>query len=124
MIYDAGALIAAERSNKTVWRLHEKTIDQERYRPIVPVGVLGQVWRGGRQANLSRFLTGCRILELDETQARWAGKALAASGTSDVIDATVVLAAAARRGPIITSDPDDLAVIAGAIGFNVEIVRI
>ena len=83
--------------------------------------MLGQVWRGGPQAQLSRLLRGCRIEPLSEPEARSAGVALAASGSSDLIDAAVVVTALARQDLIVTSDPDDLRRIASAIGRSVEL---
>jgi hypothetical protein len=77
-------------------------------RPTLSTVVLGQVWRGWPQAQLSRLLRGCRIQPLSEFEARSAGAALAASGRSDLVDAVVVVTALAREDLIVTSDPDDL----------------
>jgi hypothetical protein len=82
--------------------------------------VLGQVWRGGPQARLSRLLRGCRIEPLSEQQARAAGAALAASDGRDLIDAAVVVNALARDDLVVTSDPGDLRQIASAIGRSIE----
>jgi predicted nucleic acid-binding protein len=113
--YDAGALIAAERGSHSLWALHRRLLERG-VRPTVSTVVLGQAWRGGPQAQLSRLLRGCRIDPLSEPQARSAGAALAASKGSDVIDAVVVVTALARDDLVVTSDPDDLQRIATAIG--------
>jgi predicted nucleic acid-binding protein len=113
--YDAGALIAAERGSESVWLLHRELLERE-VRPTLPTVVLGQVWRGGPQARLSRFVRGCRIEPLTEQQARSAGEALAASDGRDLIDAAIVVTALAREDLIVTSDPDDLRRIANALG--------
>ncbi len=63
---------------------------------------------------LSRLLKGCRIDPLTEDHARAAGAACAASGTADIVDATVVVTAAARGDTVVTTDPDDLIRIADA----------
>ena len=63
---------------------------------------------GGPQPQLSRLLAGCRIEHLDKARARSAGTACAFAGTSDIIDAAVVVGAAARNDLVITSDPTDL----------------
>jgi hypothetical protein len=118
--YDAGALIAAERDSESVWRLHRRLIERGMY-PTLPTVVLGQAWRGGPQARLSRLVRGCRIEPFTEQQARAAGAALAASGSSDLIDAAVVMTALAREDMIVTSDPDDLCRIASALGRSVEL---
>jgi len=118
--YDTGALIAAERGSRSMWWLHRELLEQE-MRPTLPTVVLGQAWRGGPQARLSRLVCGCRIEPFTEAQARTAGRALAASGGSDLIDAAVVVVACAREDLIVTSDPDDLRQIASAIGRSVEL---
>jgi predicted nucleic acid-binding protein len=117
--YDTGALIAAERGSKSVWRLHRRQLERGLY-PTLPTVVLGQAWRGGPQARLSRFLRGCRIEPFTEPQARSAGAALAASGGRDLIDAAVVVTALARDDLLVTSDPGDLRRIASAIGRSIE----
>jgi predicted nucleic acid-binding protein len=118
--YDTGALIAAERDLRSVWRLHRRLIERG-MRPTLPTVVLGQAWRGGPQARLSRLVRGCRIEPFTEQQARTAGAALAASGSSDLIDAAVVMTALERDDMIVTSDPDDLRRIASALGRSVEL---
>lgn len=111
--YDAGALIAAERDSAGMWALHRRTLERD-LRPTVSTTVLGQVWRGGRQARLSRLLHGCRIQPLTESDARSAGEALGASGEHDLVDAVVVVTALARGDLVVTSDPEDLRRIASA----------
>ena len=118
--YDTGALIAAERGSKSVWWLHRDLLERGMY-PTLPAVVLGQAWRGGPQARLSRLVRGCRVESLTEQQARSAGAALAASGSSDLIDAAVVMAALMRGDLVVTSDPDDLRRIASAIGRDLAL---
>jgi len=77
----------------------------------VPAGVVGQVWRqGARQATLARFLRAreVRIEVLDDKVARACGELCAATGTSDVIDASVVFTARQAGDIVLTSDPADL----------------
>jgi predicted nucleic acid-binding protein len=118
--YDAGALIAAERGSTSIWRLHKRLLERGMY-PTLPAVVLGQAWRGGPQARLSRLLRGCHIDPLTERQARSAGAALAASGGSDLVDAAVVVAALSREDLVVTSDPEDLQRIAAAIGRDLMV---
>lgn len=118
--YDSGALIAAERGSQSLWALHRRLLERGTS-PTVSTVVLGQAWRGGPQASLSRLLRGCRIEPLSEPQARSAGAALAASSGRDVIDAVVVTTALARDDLVVTSDPDDLRGIATAIGGTVAL---
>jgi hypothetical protein len=118
--YDAGALIAAERGSEMVWTLHRELLRQK-VRPTLPTVVLGQAWRGGTQARLSRLVRGCRIEPLTEQQARSAGAALAASDGRDLVDAAVVVTSLDRGDLIVTSDPDDLRRIAAAIGRDLAV---
>jgi predicted nucleic acid-binding protein len=118
--YDAGALIAAERGSRSIWALHRRALDRKQ-RLTVSAGVLGQVWRGGPQAQLSRLLVGCDVEPLTEHDARIAGAALSRSGASDLIDAVVVVTALARDDLVVTSDPDDLTRIASAVSGNLRI---
>ena len=121
--YDAGALIAGERDSEQMWSLHRRALARGQW-PTVSAGVLGQVWRGGPQAQLSRFLVGCNVEPLTERDARTAGAALSKSGTSDLIDAAVVVTALRRGDLVVTSDPDDLTRIAAAMGRTLKIQAI
>ena len=121
--YDTGALIAAERNDRTMWALHRRALERG-MRPVVPAGVLGQAWRGGPQAELSRLLRGCRIEELTEVLARQAGSVCARAKTTDVTDATVVVGAAARGDVVVTSDPKDLRHLARSDGLALELHRV
>ena len=118
--YDTGALIAAERGSEVMWTLHRELLGLL-VRPTLPTVVLGQAWRGGPQARLSRLVRGCNVDPLTEFQARAAGAALAASGGSDLIDAAVVVAACARNDLVVTSGPDDLRRIAAALGRELQL---
>lgn len=85
--------------------------------------VVAQVWRdpAGRQAGLARLLRAVDVLAVDEELGRLAGLLLAAAGTSDPIDATVVLVS--RDGDrILTSDPEDLRTLAAAAGRRAVVV--
>jgi hypothetical protein len=108
---DAGALIAFERNERAVIALLARALEHE-LAIAVPAGVIAQVWRDGRrQARLARFLGADEVeLEaLDDRRARAAGQLCGIRRTADIVDASVVLCARARRHRIVTSDPDDLA---------------
>ena len=91
---------------------------------VVPVGVLAQAWRGGPQQLLSLFLTGCAIDVLDENAARIAGALLGRANSTDVVDATVTAGALVRRDAVVTSDPGDVAALAGAVGRRLDLIPI
>lgn len=115
LTYDAGALIALERGDRAAWAVHAAAL-RRGVRPSLGTPVLGQVWRGGPQVQLSRALRGCRVEALSEPDARGAGAVLGRAGTSDVVDAAVVVSALRRNDAVVSSDPRDLAVLAAAAG--------
>jgi hypothetical protein len=108
--FDAGALIALERNDRTV--IDIVAVAKQFSMPIrVPAGALGQVWRdGARQARLAALLARKDVVvePLDDMRARAAGRLCGARGTSDVIDASVVLCARVNSDRVVTSDPRDL----------------
>ncbi len=107
LVYDTGALLAAERGDRTMWAVHRRGLDRAGL-AVVPAVVLGQAWRGGPQPQLSRFLKGCVIESFDENAGRAVGRLLRDAGTCDVVGAHVVLTALRYRAAVFTSDPDDL----------------
>ena len=117
--YDAGALLAADRGSQRMQALHRRTLESGVV-PVVPAAVLAQAWRGGPQPLLSMLLAGCRVEAFDEPRARSAGTALALSNTSDVVDASVAVGAAARDDVVVTSDPHDLQRLAAALNLHIE----
>ncbi len=107
---DASALIGFDRAQRRTVGLVARARERGE-RLSIPVGVIGQVWRDGRrQARLAQLLDSdtVEIVGLDDFGARAAGQLCGASTTSDVIDASVVLCARARRQRIATSDPTDM----------------
>lgn len=107
---DAGALIGLEHYNRKVVELVAGAL-RRKYQVVVPAGVVGQVWRDPRrQVRIVRLLQseGVEIETLDAMRAKRAGQLCGVRGTRDVIDASVVLCARARKHRVVTSDPDDL----------------
>ena len=81
------------------------------YRLAVPAGAAAQAYRNPvAQVALKRLLGHPRVevVPLDLALARAAGALCAVRGTADVIDASVVLCARSRGGPVATTDPSDL----------------
>ena len=109
--FDAGALVATERSKRRMTGLLIRALATNTT-ICIPAGVLGQVWRdGARQARLARLLAdpAVEVVPLDEALARAAGALCGKARTNDVIDASVVLCAREHgNSPIVTSDPGDL----------------
>ena len=110
LTFDAGALIAIDRGDRRMIALLQEAV-RGRLPLRVPAGVVGQAWRDGpRQATLARFFKTreVEVHALDEHTARAAGELCGATGTHDVIDATVILTARSTGDVVLTSDPDDL----------------
>jgi hypothetical protein len=110
LVLDAGALIAIERSDRATAAIIE-VARREGRRVVVPAGVVGQVWRDGRQqVRLARLLSarGVDVEPLTDVGARAAGSLCGATSTSDVIDASVVLTARRYRATVVSSDSTDL----------------
>ncbi len=108
VVYDAGALLAAERGDDRMRALHRRFLTHG-VSPYVPAPVLSQAWRGdSRQVGLARVLKGCTVLSTDEDTARRAGVLLGQSGTADAVDAIVVVTALNFHATVVTSDPKDL----------------
>ncbi len=116
IIYDAGALIAAERGGREFLAMHRESLAAE-IDPIVPDVVLAQVWRGSPgQVLLSQVLAGCDVAATGERTARAAGVACGRATTSDIVDAVVVVTAVRLGAPVVTDDPTDLRQLADAVG--------
>jgi PIN domain len=110
MTMDAGALIAVDRNERRVLVLLVRARETGS-RVTVPASALAQaVRRPERQARLARLLRQptTDVVPLDRVDATNVGRLLAASGTSDVVDAHVVICARRARQQAVTSDPDDL----------------
>ncbi|MSP55960.1 MAG: hypothetical protein EXR69_10210 [Myxococcales bacterium] len=124
LVLDAGALVAVERSDRSVVALLKRELLAGRA-PLTHGGVVGQVWRGGagRQANLARLLRGVEVRALDDALGRRAGELLGLAGEVDVIDAAIALLAV-DGDVILTSDPGDLAVLVAAAGTHADIVLV
>lgn len=124
LVLDAGALVAIERSDRSVVALLKRELLAGRA-PLTHAGVVGQVWRGGsgRQTNLARLLRGVEVRALDGALGRRAGELLGLAGEVDVIDAAVALLAL-DGDVILTSDPGDLAALVAAAGTHADIVPV
>jgi hypothetical protein len=124
LVLDSGALLAVERNDRETVALIKREFLANRV-PLTHGGVIGQVWRGGagRQVNLGRLLPALDVRPLDAALGRRAGMLLRATRTADVIDAALALLAT-EGDSLLTSDPDDLAVLVAAAGTHADVVRI
>ena len=119
---DTGALIAAERNDRSFWAFWSETVAREIV-PVIPAVVLAQAWRGSRQARLAQIMNACTVEPLDEALAKSAGELCAKAKVSDVVDAAVIASASRRGDAVLTSDPRDLRRLASQTP-GVEIIRL
>jgi hypothetical protein len=114
---DAGGLIALDRNDRRVIVLLARAIETNS-RVTIPASALSQaIRRPERQARLSRLIRqpSTDVVALDRVDAVHVGRLLAASGTSDVVDAHVVVCARRSAQRVVTSDPDDLSRLDGTL---------
>lgn len=104
---DTSALVAAERNERRFWTFWRRMLDLD-VDVTVPAGVLAQAWRQPRTPFLGRLLKTCTIENLSEARGKAAGRLCGETGTTDVVDASVVEGAARRGDDVLTSDVDDL----------------
>jgi predicted nucleic acid-binding protein len=108
--FDAGGLIALDKNDRRVVALLARAAELGA-RITVPASALAQAVRTpAKQARLARLLRQptTTIVPLDGPDATQVGLLLAASRTTDIADAHVVICARRRGEPIVTSDPGDL----------------
>jgi hypothetical protein len=122
-VYDAGVFIAAERHDRRVWADHRARLELGIV-PVTTAPVVAQVSRSGQQVQLRRFLRACDVVAFAPAQAHDVGALLGAAGSSDVVDAHVVLVAGATGGDVLSSDEDDLKALAARLPWPVRIVPV
>jgi predicted nucleic acid-binding protein len=123
VVYDAAVLVGADRNERRTWAEHKVRLNLGVV-PFVPAPVVAQVSRSPRQVQLRRFLAGCVVVPLGESEAHEAGRLLAMTRTADVVDAVVVTVALRQRAMILTSDPDDIERLVRASGREVAVVTV
>jgi hypothetical protein len=118
IVYDAGALIAAEDGAERMWAIHKRAMARG-VQPVVPAAVLTEVWRGGRrQHRLGQFVQSCEVEVFSEQAAKAAGVLLSVA-PHGVVDASVVECALRRASPCVTGNRRHLAELAGTRRLNI-----
>jgi predicted nucleic acid-binding protein len=116
VILDTGFFISIDRGEESA-RALVTALQRRRIALHTTDPVVGQVWRNGtRQARLSAFLKTVEVHPLDDGRA--VGLLLARSGTSDVVDAHLVVLAVRLGDSILTGDDADLKTIADSLPSN------
>ena len=123
VVYDAAVLKAAGRNERRAWAEHKVRLELSVV-PLVPAPVVAQVSRSPKQTQLRRFLTGCAVIPLGESEAHEAGRLLGMTRTADVVDAVVVTTALRQKATILTGDPGDIGRLVRASGHAVAVVAI
>jgi predicted nucleic acid-binding protein len=123
VVYDAAVLVAADRNERRAWAEHKARLEFGVI-PLVPASVVAQVSRSPQQTQLRRFLTGCVVVPLGESEAHEAGRLLGLTRTADVVDAVVVTTALRQKAMILTGDRADTERLVRASGREVAVVAV
>jgi hypothetical protein len=124
LTYDSGALIAAERNERRMWLIHQKAL-KSGILPVVPAGVITEVYRSGRQAHLAQLLAGCAVEALGEVPARAAGVLLGRCAIDPgAVDASVAEGALRRGDAVVTGNADHIQALAAGVNRKLDVIRI
>ena len=116
---DAGALIALDRHDRRIVVLLARARETGAT-VTVPATALAQAMRAPeKQVRLARLVRqpSTDVVPLDRVDATSVGRLLAASGTTDVVDAHVVICARKAGQHVATSAPDDLRRLDPSVGL-------
>jgi predicted nucleic acid-binding protein len=107
---DAGALIALDRDDRRIVVLLARAAEVRAGVTVPATALAHAIRRPERQVRLARLVRQptTDVVDLDGVDATSVGRLLAASGTADIVDAHVLIAARRSGQPIVTSDPADL----------------
>jgi hypothetical protein len=123
LVLDAGAFIGWERGDRTV-RAHLEAARRLGLPPMTTSPVIAQVWRDGlRQAMLARLINATEVASPSLDDAKRAGELGRLAGTSDVVDAFVVIGSPIGA-MVLTSDPADLAALNDASQRRLTVAKI
>ena len=121
MILDAGFLISVdcdeEPARVLTTALHRRRLALHTADPVV-----AQVWRNGqRQTRLAALLKTVEVHPLEDGKA--VGLLRARAGTSDVVDAHLVVLAVRLNDAVLTVDEADLTALADAVPSNRPLIQ-
>jgi hypothetical protein len=123
LVLDAGALIGIDRDDRRTAGLIELS-RRSAAASVTTAPVLAQARRvRPTRARLARLLAMLDVRGVHLADGRAAGELLAATSTSDVVDALLALLAV-PGGQLLTSDPDDLRVLIEARGIPMTVIPI
>jgi hypothetical protein len=109
VVLDSGAFIALENGVPVMTHLVER-FSREATLLVTSAGVLAEIWRGGKGAQIPVvfLLRRTRVVDLTHAIARVLGLMLGTTRTRDPIDAHVVLLAREHGWSVLSSDATDL----------------
>lgn len=122
LVYDSGALIAAEHDDKRLWLIHQRALGRSVV-PIVPAVVLAESSHPAMR-NLGRLLMGCEVERLDAAPALMAASLRHATANGTVVDAVVVETALRRQATVLTSDREDVEALAASANRKISVIDI
>jgi predicted nucleic acid-binding protein len=123
VVYDAGVLIAADRSERRIWAEHRVRLERG-IAPLVASPVVAQASRSVKQVQMRRLLRGCEIVPFDEASAHAAGFLLGKTRTNDVVDASVAVLASKYSADVVSDDSEDIRRLLDAARAKVSILEI
>lgn len=122
VMFDTGALIALERGNQQIRKVH-RLATEHGYQVVGITPVIAEWWRRGkREKERTRILRTLVIEPPDVHVARLAGEAIGLVRAT-VVDALVMAAASIRSDTVYTSDLGDLERLLAAFP-DVELERV
>ena len=110
---DAGGLIALDRNDRRMLVLLARARETGATITVPATALAQAIRRPDRQARLARLIRQptTDVANLDRVDATSVGRLLAASGTSDIADAHVVICARRSAQPVVPRDPGDLSAL-------------
>lgn len=117
VVLDAGGLIAVDRNQRKIMVILARAAEIGAA-VTIPASALAQAIRlPQRQVRLARLIRQptSEVVALGRAEAVDIGRLLALSGTRDVVDAHVVVCARRTGQTLVTTDPDDIRRLDGAL---------
>jgi hypothetical protein len=121
VVYDAGVLIAADRSKRRIWAEHRVRLEAGLV-PLVPAPVVAQASRSPKQSQMRRLLRGCEVIAFDEAAAHAAGALLGKTRSRDVVDAAVAELSVRKQADIVSDDAEDIRRLLAAANARTSIL--
>ena len=123
VVYDAGVLIAADRSERSTWADHRARLEAGII-PLVAAPVVAQASRSPKQSQMRRLLRGCEVVAFDDPAAHFAGALLGKTRSKDVVDASVAVLAIQHGADIVSDDAADIRRLLSAARSRASVIGV